>query len=316
MIEYTNKIRESAKRLLEEGKVDCFIGYTKGSRPMASVPTVITQADQADSLIWDSNCAMNLVTYLRGRKGKIGIVATGCSSRNIVMHIHENQVKREDLVILGAPCTGMVDPKKVQEKAAGREVLEVTEEGDNLTVQLNGETLTLAKADVLQNNCATCAHRNPVIHDEMLGDAVEETGAETLYADVEEVENLPEDQRWASFEDAFSACIRCYACRDACPECYCPTCFVDESKPQWIGKSIDPTDTMTFHFLRAFHMAGRCTDCGSCERACPMDIPVRYLTKKLNKDAKQLYDHEAGLSVENDALLDAYRVQDLNDFIR
>jgi len=111
-------------------------------------------------------------------------------------------------------------------------------------------------------------------------------------------------------------CIRCYACRDACPLCYCPTCFVDESRPQWVGKSIDPTDTMTFHILRAYHCAGRCTDCGACERACPVGIPMRQFTKKLNKDAEALFSWEAGLSPDQRPPLDVYRPDDYDEFIR
>ena len=71
-----------------------------------------------------------------------------------------------------------------------------------------------------------------------------------------------------------------------------------------------------FHILRAFHCAGRCTDCGACERVCPMDIPMRQFTKKLNKDALELFSWEAGLSLDKRPALDVYRVDDYNDFIR
>jgi ferredoxin len=91
---------------------------------------------------------------------------------------------------------------------------------------------------------------------------------------------------------------------------------VDESMPQWMGKSIDPTDVKTFHFLRAYHMAGRCTDCGACERACPVGIRVRQLTKKLEKDVGELYGYEAGLSLEERPPLDTYRTEDPDTFIR
>jgi len=90
---------------------------------------------------------------------------------------------------------------------------------------------------------------------------------------------------------------------------------VDESRPQWLGKSIDPTDTLTFHLLRAFHCAGRCTDCGACERACPMDIKVRQFTKKLEKDVLELYDYEAGMTEETRPPLDVYQPDDPGDFI-
>ena len=134
--------------------------------------------------------------------------------------------------------------------------------------------------------------------------------------DVEKIEELSPEKKWAFFNNTISRCIRCYACRNACPLCYCPTCFVDESTPQWVGKSIDPIDTMTFHFLRAYHCAGRCTDCGACERVCPVGIPVRQFTKKLNKDAQDLFSWEAGLTMDQRPLLDVYRPDDYNDFIK
>jgi len=103
------------------------------------------------------------------------------------------------------------------------------------------------------------------------------------------LDELSAQDRMTFWLSQFDRCIRCYACRNACPLCYCPTCFVDESRPQWVGKSIDPTDTMTFHFLRAYHCAGRCTDCGACERVCPVGITMRQFTKKLNKDAEDIF---------------------------
>ena len=125
----------------------------------------------------------------------------------------------------------------------------------------------------------------------------------------------PEEKR-RHFAELVSPCIRCYACRNACPLCYCPTCFVDESRPQWVGKSTDPVDTMTFHFLRAYHCAGRCTDCGACERVCPVGIPVREFTSKLNKDALELFGWEAGLDRNQRPPLDLYKVDDYNDFVK
>jgi len=301
MQEYTEKIREVAKRLLQAGEVDVFIGYKKGSVPMMNEPILISDPQKADLLYWDSNCGLNLCTYLTKRTDRIGIIANGCNSRSIVNHIVENQINREQLYIVGIPCTGMIDYRAVNRAVDLREILDIEE--------------TFEKKDYLQTNCSVCIHRNPVIYDEMVADKVEEQRDIEIFEDVRNIENMGSDQKWEFFTNMISSCIRCYACRNVCPLCYCPTCFVDESQPQWVGKSIDPTDTMTFHILRAYHCAGRCTDCGACERACPVGIPVRQFTKKLNKDTLEIFSWEAGLTMEQRPVLDVYRPDDYNDFI-
>jgi formate dehydrogenase (coenzyme F420) beta subunit len=316
MLEYTEKIRETAKKLLEEGKVDVFIGYKKGSVPMMNEPVLISDPEKADILFWDSNCGLNLCNYLTKRTEKIGIIANGCNSRNIVTHIVENQIKRDQLYIVGIPCKGMIDHRAVQRAVKHREILDIKEEGEKFTVKGKDFEETFDKKDFLQTNCAVCTHRNPVEYDEMIADPVEEQTDIEAYRDVEKIEEMEPEKKWGFFTRLIERCIRCYACRNACPLCYCPTCFVDESQPQWVGKSSDPTDTMTFHFLRAYHCAGRCTDCGACERVCPMGISMRQFTKKLNKDTLEFFSWEAGLTLDQRPPLDVYRPDDYNDFIK
>jgi ferredoxin len=316
MLEYTGKIRETARKLFKEDKVDVFIGYKKGSVPMINQPVLISNADQVDLLCWDSNCGLNLCNYLTKRTDRIGIVANGCNSRNIVTHITENQISRDQLYIVGIPCKGMIDHRAVQKAVKQKEILEIKEQGDTFTVKGKDFEETFSIKDYLQLNCSVCTHRNPVISDEMIAPPVEEQSGVDAYKDVKEIEEMDPEKKWEFFTQAIDKCIRCYACRNACPLCYCPTCFVDESKPQWVGKSNDSIDTMTFHILRAYHCAGRCTDCGACERVCPVGIPVRQFTKKLNKDAQELFSWEAGLTLDQRPPLDVYQPDDYNDFIR
>jgi len=316
MIKYGDKIREIAKKILEEKKVDLIIGYKKGTLPLMTEPVLIRDADKADQLYWDSFCNMNLANYLSKREEKIGIIAKGCDSRNIAVHIVENQIKREQLYIVGVPCKGMIDRRKIISFAGGKEVREVIESDEDIIIKGAGFEHTLKKSDYLQDNCRTCMHRNPVIHDAIIGDLVEERKDPDPYDDVKEIEGMGSEEKWKFFSNLIKDCTRCYACRNACPLCYCPTCFVDESDPQWVGKSIDPTDTMTFHILRAYHCAGRCTDCGACQQACPMDINVRNFTRKLSKDVLDLYSCEAGLSIEERPPLDTFRPDDYDKFIR
>ena len=316
MLAYRDKIIDIARRILQEEKVDVFIGYKKGSVPMMNEPVLINHPDKADLLHWDSHCGLNLCNYLTRRTDRIGIVANGCNSRNIVTHIVENQIKREQLYIVGIPCTGMIDHRAVMGAVGNKEILEVHEGEGTFKVVGNDFEETFQTSDYLRNNCALCLHRNPVEYDEMVADPVDEQQGVEPFGEVTEIESKSSQERWEYFTELVDPCIRCYACRNACPLCYCPTCFVDESKPQWVGKSIDPTDTMTFHFLRAYHCAGRCTDCGACERVCPVGIPVRQFTSKLNKDTLALFEWEAGLSLDMRPPLDVYRVDDYNDFVR
>ncbi len=312
---YTEKIRELSSNLLQEGKVDLVIGFKQGTVPMATVPAIARTPEEAATFVWDANCSLNLANYLTNRTEKIGIVAKGCDARNIVNHIVENKISREQLYIIGVPCTGMVDKPAIR-ALFDLEITEFKEEGESLLVKTLENELKIDKQDYLRANCRTCMHRNPVIHDVLVAEPVVEQTLEDPFKDVKAIEQMDDDQRWNHFENLLDGCIRCYACRNACPLCYCPTCFVDESNPQWVGKGQDPTDVRTFHFLRAYHCAGRCTDCGACEEACPMDIKVRDFTRKLVKDSFEIYGWEAGLTLDQRPPLDTFKPDDPDAFIK
>ena len=315
MMAYTDKIRDISRRLLKECQVEMNIGFRKGTLPMMNEPCFVKTSQDVDQLVWDSHCGINLANYLTNRKEKIGIIAKGCDSRNIVTHIIENKIKRDQLVIIGVPCEGMIDRRKLVDMYDD-EILEAEESDGKITVKGAEFSDTVDRADVLRQNCAVCHHRNPVIHDEMVADSVPEQQDVDRYADVREIEAFDQEQKWAYFDKLLSACIRCYACRNACPLCYCPTCFVEESRPQWVGKSQNPLDVRTFHFLRAYHCAGRCTDCGACQTVCPVGINMRVFTKKLEKDCFEQLGWEAGLSLDQRPPLDTYKPGDPDDFIK
>ncbi len=310
-----DKIREIASRLLENKEVEKVIGFTNGTIPMATSPIVINSEQDVSKLVFNSSCGLNLANYIRNQKGKIAVIAKGCDSRNIITHIVENQAQRDQIHIIGVPCNGMINKKKIQ-ALFDDDIIEFIEDGDTLKVKSSTKEETLNKTDYLRDNCSLCLHKNPIIYDDLAGDLVDEQTLDNAYPDVDKIEALDSNEKWQHFQELTQSCIRCYACKNACPICYCPTCFVDETSPQWVGKGQEKTDVDTFHFLRAFHCAGRCTDCGACVEACPMDINVRDFTRKLNKDSFEMFGWEAGLDITKRPPLDAYSPDDPNDFIK
>jgi formate dehydrogenase (coenzyme F420) beta subunit len=311
----TEIIQQISHRLLTEGRVDKVIGFRNGSLPMMTMPCAIRKPADASRLIWNAHCRLNLTQFLEGTPERIAITLKGCDSRNLVTHLAENRVQRENVVIIGVPCTGMIDKWKI-EALVGEEITEVSETEGNVTVKTKTMEKVLPFTEVVQDNCAQCQHRNPVIVDEPVGDPVEERQSADQYAAIRAVEAMGPQERWRYFEEMLAPCTRCYACRNACPLCYCPTCFVDESRPQWVGKGMNPVDIRVYHMLRAFHTAGRCTDCGACEAACPMHIPVRLLTGKLRKDCFDHFGWTAGLSPDRRPALDVYSPNDPNEFFK
>lgn len=325
-------LREEAGKLLSAGKVQVIVGYEKGTLSLASPPCFITEPGEADRLVWDFFCSQNLAMYVNGlllahkdaqkrlkpedrTKKVVGIVARGCTTRSLLINLQERQYARDEVFIIGLPCEGYLDRRKLAAAAEGEEILQATPEGRELRVQTaRGETI-FPLAGLLADNCLTCRANNPLISDIMIGAPALSGDTTGEYDRVNELEGKSEDDRWAYFRREMAKCIRCYACRNACPSCYCRSCFVEQSQPAWVGLGIDPTDTAVFQTMRIFHMAGRCVDCGACSDVCPMGVDLRSYLKKLDKDGFDMFGHRAGMSLEEPALLATFRENDSEDFI-
>ncbi|MDR1083318.1 MAG: 4Fe-4S ferredoxin [Deltaproteobacteria bacterium] len=310
----TQKIREKAKSLLEGGQADVVIGYRTGTVPLMAAPFFARTPQDCDQLVWSSFARLNLANYLPGRTEKVALVAKGCDARNAVGQVAENQYPKDKLFILGVPCSGQVDAAKVAAKEP-RPIQTSEETDDSIKLTGPGYSTDLKKEDVLRRNCLTCAHRTPTLANELVGPEVPSLPTDD-FSDLTALLAKSSEERLTYFKDLIKDCLRCYACRNACPLCYCPVCFVDETRPQWLGKSTDPMDTMTFHLLRGLHCAGRCTACGACETACPVNIKVREFNRVLDKTVKENWSYEPGLAWDQKPPLTVYQPNDPADFIK
>ncbi len=112
--------------------------------------------------------------------------------------------------------------------------------------------------------------------------------------DLEEVEVYDQQERFTRWIYEFRKCIKCYGCRNICPVCFCKECSLEHG--ELISTGDLPPEIPIFHLVRAVHMAGRCIDCGLCEDACPVDIPLRLLYKKVNEIVVDVFDYQTGTS--------------------
>jgi len=310
------KIREKAKELLSKKEVDLIIGFGEGTLPLRATPIFIRTPEEADRLIWNSFCESNLAIYLhKFSQFKVGLIVKGCDARSVIALSLEKRFRTNPVFRIGVPCQRMVDRRKVK-KAVRGEILEAYEEGDQIIVKGDGFQISLNRDDFLYHSCQVCTHRNPTHADLLVGDPFEESPLLEIPPEVREFEEMSSEERWRFFEKETSRCIRCYACREACPMCYCRECFVDSSRPKWLEKSLSPSDLQFYHIVRAYHQTGRCSGCGACERACPMEIRLTYLTRKLNQDVKELFGFETGIDPDAPPPLSTYETEDRQEFIK
>ena len=262
------RIREAARRYLEDGAVTCVIGYERGPRGNVR-PAFVYEADDVDRLVWGADCSLDLVTYVHNykrspRRGapvpKVAVVVRPCDARAINLLVYEQQIRRENIKVIGLTC-------------AGTEIL--------------GQP-RLA--------CQFCRERVPVLYDVLIGsdEQIQVPTARDDYADIVEMENRTPSERLAYWAAEFDRCIRCYACRQACPGCYCFECVAEQVDPHWTSIALELPEKHFFHIMRAFHLAGRCVGCDACEAVCPMDIPLSKLNRKLTKEVEALFGYRTG----------------------
>ena len=309
-------IKEKIRQVLPDVKV--VVAWGKGYDALHATPLFIEKESDLENLDIGPCSVQNLASYLLDfaaqNSGKVGIVVKGCDSRSVMAQLQENLIKREDVVIIGFPCEGVFDLKKFEAAlpANSGKVLAVERKGDTVNVKLEDQELNLSFLDVVNQRCMHCRWPNAVLSDHFVGlplTAKPLPPGHDLFAELEEKSAAERMEFW---KNEMSRCIRCYACRNACPLCACKDhCVAQSREPHWVSQDDSLTDKWFFQVIHASHLSGRCTSCGECQRVCPMNIPVGLFKRKFNGIVKELFDYEAGLDQDATPPLQTFSLEEL-----
>ncbi len=310
------ELKEKIKQALPD--LDCVIGWQQGFDPLHSVPAFMKTPEDVDRLIWGPLNATNPAVYLPSFKGKkIGIVVKGCDSRSVVELLQEKLIRREDVTIFSLPCEGTLDYDKIRAVIGDPAYIESVEyDADAVKIRADGKDYRLAMKDVALDRCFACATPGAVTADVRLGHVtpVPTQPDPSLYSELALLESMSLGERLSYWRGHMERCLRCYACRNACPMCVCRDFCVAESRdPHWLTQEDTVSEKLFFQVIHALHLAGRCTGCAQCRRACPVSIPIMAMRQKLNAIVGELFDgYKAGMNASAVPPLLGYEAEEKN----
>ena len=305
--------------LFNEGKIDRVIGWKKGDLSYNPEPAYFNSADELSEFVYDGFCGANLSKYMieaSKLEGVTAVLLKPCDTYSFNQLIKEHRVEREKAYIIGVGCKGKVSIEQIKAKGFKGVTNVSGAEIDGDAAELRLETLygekTMPYADAMLERCHVCKGKEHMIYDETMLESKDTCDGER-FSDVDYIEALSPEEKFAFFQRELSKCIRCNACRNVCPACSCRKCVFDSTKFDSAQKAnVDPFNESMFHIIRAFHVAGRCTDCGECSRVCPQGIPLHLFNRKFIKDINAYYgEFQAGADAEEVGPLTNFTLDDM-----
>ncbi|MGM9551319.1 MAG: 4Fe-4S dicluster domain-containing protein [Clostridia bacterium] len=309
-----------AKELLASGKVARVLGWKKGDLGFNPEPCYFETAESLDSdFIYDGFCGANLSKYMieaSKKEGKTLVFLKPCDTYSFNQLIKEHRVDREKAYIIGVGCKGKLNIEKIKSMGI-KGILEVSgasmdADCETLTIKTLYGDKTCSYNDAMLERCHVCKGKEHQIADEVMLDSRDTKDADR-FAEVERIEKMSPEEKFALFQNELSKCIRCNACRNVCPACSCRKCVFDSNKFDEAAKAnVDSFEEKMFHVIRAFHVAGRCTDCGECSRVCPQGIPLHLFNRKFIKDIDTFYgEYQAGADTDSRGPLTNFTFDDV-----
>ncbi len=318
------RLIDRAKELLASGEVARVLGWKKGDLGFNPEPAYFESAEALDSdFIYDGFSGANLSKYMieaSKKDGKTLVFLKPCDTYSFNQLIKEHRVDRDKAYIIGVGCKGKLNIEAI--KAMGiKGILSV----EGASMDSDCETLTVKTLygdkevsynDAMLERCHVCKGKEHQISDEVMLDSRDTKDSER-FAEIEKIEAMSPLEKFEFFKKELSKCIRCNACRNVCPACSCRKCVFDSTKFDEATKAnVDSFEEKMFHIIRAFHVAGRCTDCGECSRVCPQGIPLHLFNRKFIKDIDTFYgEFQAGSDSETKGPLTAFTFDDVEPSI-
>ncbi|MBO4300768.1 MAG: hydrogenase iron-sulfur subunit [Desulfovibrio sp.] len=297
-------------------ELECVIGWQQGRDAAHHVPLFIRTPDDVNKLTWGPFNVNNPAVYLPTFKGKkVGIVVKGCDARSVVELLQEHLINREDVTIFSLPCEGTLDMARVDQTLGRYTNLDKVEYDEaGVTITADGTAHRFCMADFAQGKCYGCSTPSAVLADERFGTPVQVTPGEITPPELALLDAMSLEERLSFWHGQMERCLRCYACRNACPLCVCRDyCVSDSRDPHWMTQEDTPREKLFFQAIHALHLAGRCTGCGECQRACPVGIPILALRQQIARAVGQLFHgYAAGMNPEEVPPLLGYEVVEEN----
>jgi len=315
-------MKKEAISLLTEKKVANVLGWKTGEFFYDNEAVNFSTPEEAEALVYNEFCPSNLSKYLIAKtmieKAPTAVFVKPCDTYGLNQLIKDHRVNRDLITVIGVPCSGMIDINKIKTIHKMKGITGVEVDGDDVTVKSVYGDRKFKKADLLLKKCMACKGSDYAIADKELGERMECKHAPfDKFAAVRRLEGLTAQERFAFWQKELSKCIRCNACRNICPACSCEQCIFDNQYSAVAGKAnANSAEEQMFHIIRAFHVAGRCTDCGECARVCPQHIKLELLNRKFISDINKFYgEYQAGADAETKAPLVDYTFDDVEPTI-
>jgi coenzyme F420-reducing hydrogenase delta subunit/ferredoxin len=290
----TARLRETAAELLKEEKLSLVIGYSPGPLPGQMAPALVAHPEEADQLAWNEHCGNNLSVYLpkaleAKEDGKVGVVIKSCDAGAVVGLLRENQLQREQVTLIGIPCSGHWENGRLALKC----------------YSCPGEASALSDLIITPEG----------VEEGAASGETQPEDADPRDAQISILKSLSLQERWDYWHHQFERCLRCYACRSVCPLCYCETCIAEKHRPQWIPTTIDGPGNTAWNITRAMHLAGRCVGCDECTRVCPADIRLDLLNRQLVLEIEDRFDYRLSNDPETAPPMATFSPDDPDEFI-